>query len=79
MSRPADAAAACHTFVQLYSAAGIARQQREIELTDLRMLHGEVMKDAVARFDRGSAFGIQRRSRVIAELIHALREFLDAR
>src|SRR5688572_6266038 len=58
----ADMAAVRHVFGQLGLAAAEARQQCEVELAHLRILHREFMEDAVVRLDGGHAADVHRSS-----------------
>src|SRR5437660_8912515 len=51
-SETAHVAPLRHALVKLDAAAGRGRQQREIEVADLRVLHRELMEHAVVCLDR---------------------------
>lgn len=54
------------------------REQSQIEMTDLRKAGGEMMKDAIRRFNHGElpARAFDRR-RLITEILHDRRKLLD--
>jgi len=69
-SKTAHVAALRHALVKLDTAAGRGGQQREIEVADVRVLHRELVEDAVVCLDRRCTAHIFRQVCVIAELVH---------
>ena len=66
---------AMHSFSSTLAAAETG-QQREIELADLGILHGELVEDAIVRLDRGCAAQVRPRAGVVAELVHDFGQLL---
>src|SRR5688572_20784253 len=73
----ADMPAVRHAFGQLGLAVGEAREQREVELADLRILHRELVEDAIVSLDGWHAAGVRPETGVVTEPIHDPGQFLD--
>src|SRR5262249_34201003 len=65
----ADIAAAHHAFLMVDLGVGEGAEQTEVEMTDLRQLRRETVKDAIARLDR-RPFGSGGDARLVAEILH---------
>src|SRR5665647_1297361 len=72
-----NVAAARHALLVIDLAIGERGQQRQVELAYLRVLEGEIMKNAVIRIDRGHAVNDRGALRVISKLFHDLGKLLD--
>src|SRR5687767_7039118 len=68
----ADMPAARHALGQLGLAAAEAREQGQVELADLRILHRQLVEDAVVRLDGRHAAGVGPGSGVVSEAVHDL-------
>ena len=66
----ADVAAAGHAFLVIYLAAGERAHHLKVEMADLRIFHGELVKHAVVGLDHGRLVLDGDSLRVVAELIH---------
>lgn len=69
-AEPAHVAVLGHALLVIDLTVGERGHQRQIELTNLRVLDGQGMEDAVVGLDQGGALGVTASPRDIAQFVH---------